>query len=84
MLYEKAGLTKFCNIRKRTSVLQSLFNKVTGLKACNVTRERFQRKSFPVNAAKFLRKHLKKHLRTAAANIKIYMFYRSVRSATAS
>ena len=36
-------------------VLESRFNKVAGLKACNVIKERLQNRCFLVNIAKFLR-----------------------------
>ena len=35
-------------------VLESLFNKVAGLKACNFIKMRFQYRCFPVNFRKFL------------------------------
>ena len=34
-------------------MLESLFNKVTGLKACNFIKKRLQHMCFPVNIAKF-------------------------------
>ena len=37
-------------------VLESLFNKVAGPKACNFTKKRLQHRCFPVNIAKFLRR----------------------------
>ena len=46
---------KFCNIRKKTPVLESLFNKVAGLQACNFIEKRLQQRCFPVNIAKSLR-----------------------------
>ena len=36
-------------------MLESLFNKVAGLKACGFIKERLQHKSFPVNFHKFLK-----------------------------
>ena len=36
-------------------VLESLFNKVTGLKACNFTKKRLQHRSFHVKFEKYLR-----------------------------
>ena len=36
-------------------VLESLFNKVACLKACNFIKKRLQYMCFPVNIAKFLR-----------------------------
>ena len=44
-----------CNIPRKTPVLESLFNKVAGLKACNFIKKRFQHRRFPTNIAKFLR-----------------------------
>ena len=42
--------------------LESLFNKIAGLKACNFIKKRFQHRSFPVNIAKFLRKPILKNI----------------------
>ena len=36
-------------------MLESLFNKVAGLKACKFIKNRLQHRRFPVNIAKFLR-----------------------------
>ena len=36
-------------------MLESLFNKVAGLKACIFIKKRLQHRCFPVNIAKFLR-----------------------------
>ena len=36
-------------------MLESLFNKVTGVKACNFIKKRLQHRCFPVKFAKFLR-----------------------------
>ena len=46
---------KFCKFHRKTSVLESLFNKATGLKACNPIKKRLQHKCFPIKFAKFLR-----------------------------
>ena len=46
---------EFRNIRRKTPVLESLFNKVAGLKACNFTKKQALTQVFPVNIAKFLR-----------------------------
>ena len=40
---------------RETPVLESLFNKVAGLQACNYIKKRPQLRCFPVNIAKFLR-----------------------------
>ena len=39
----------------KTPVLESLFNKLAGLKACNFIKKRLQHSNFPKNNAKFLR-----------------------------
>ena len=39
----------------KTPVLESLFNKVAGLQACNDIKKRLWRRCFSVNTAKFLR-----------------------------
>ena len=49
------GEKKFTYIHRKTSVLESLFNKVAGLKASNFTKKRLQRSCFPVYIAKFWR-----------------------------
>ena len=36
-------------------MLESLFNKVAGLKVCNVIKKSLQHRCFPVNITKFLR-----------------------------
>ena len=46
--------SKFCNIYRKTSVLDSLWNKVASLKACNSIK-RLQQRCFLVNITKFLR-----------------------------
>ena len=48
------------NIHRKTPVLESLFNKVTGVQTfnkvqvCNFIKRKFQHRYFPVNIAKFL------------------------------
>ena len=46
---------KFCKFYRKTSVLDSLFNKAAGLKACNPIKERLQHRCFPMKFEKFLR-----------------------------
>ena len=36
-------------------MLESVFNKVVGLKACNFIKKRLQHRCFPVNVGEFLR-----------------------------
>ena len=45
---------KFPDIHKKISVLESLFNKVTELMACNLFKMRTQHRCFPVNITKYL------------------------------
>ena len=46
---------KFCNIHRKTPVLESLFNNLQIFKACDVIKKRLQHRCFPVNAGKLLR-----------------------------
>ena len=62
---EKAVLKKFLNIYRKTTVLESLFNRVAGPKACNVIirwTPTQQHRCLPVNIAKFLRKSILKKI----------------------
>ena len=47
-------ISKFCNIRKKTLVLESPFKKVPDLEAHQSIKRRLQHLCFPVNIAKFL------------------------------
>ena len=47
-------LKKFCNIHRKKSVLESLFNKVACHQACNFIKKRLKHRCFPVNIAKSL------------------------------
>ena len=49
-------------------MLESLFNKVTGLQACNFTKKRLQHRRFPMNIANFKNNYFEKHLQTAASD----------------
>ena len=46
---------KFRNIHRETPLLDSLFNNVVGLQACNFINNRLRYRCFPMNNAKFLR-----------------------------
>ena len=46
---------KFRNIHLKIPLLESIFNKVAGLHACNFIKKRLQQWCFPVNITKFLR-----------------------------
>ena len=48
-------LLKLGNIYSKISVLESLFNKVLELQACNFIKKLLQHSCFPVNIGKFLR-----------------------------
>ena len=56
---------KVRNIHRKTSVLESLFNKFIGLQVCNFAKKRLQHRRFPVNIANFKNNYFGKHLRTA-------------------
>ena len=54
-MFFKTGILKnFANFQKNTCV-ESLFDKVAGLKACSFVKKRLQHTCFPVKFAKFLR-----------------------------
>ena len=54
---------KFHKFHRKASVLEYLFNKVVGLKTCNVIKKRLQHRWFHVKFAKFSRTHFfKEHL----------------------
>ena len=46
---------KFRKFHRKTSMLESLFNKVPCLQVCNFIKKRLQHRCFPVKFAKFLR-----------------------------
>ena len=53
---------KFRKFHWKTSVLESIFNKVAGLKACNFIKKRLQHTCFPIKYAKFLRTPILKNI----------------------
>ena len=55
VFYKKADLKNFAISHRKTPVLESLFNKVADLQACNVIKKRLQYGCFPVNIAKSLK-----------------------------
>ena len=59
MFFKKGDLKNFANFTGKH--LESLFNKVAGLRACNFIKKRLQHRCFPVKLAKFY-----KHLQTTA------------------
>ena len=57
VVLEKKGCSqKFCNIRRKASALECLFNEVVGL------QKKLQHGCFPVNIAKFLCKPILKNI----------------------
>ena len=54
MFFKIRGLKNFLLFTK-TPVLESLFDNVAGLMACNVIKKRLQHRCFPVNITKFIR-----------------------------
>ena len=64
----KKGVLKNFAMFTAKHVLESLFNKVAYLKACNLIKKRLQHGCFPVNIAKFLRNtYFEEHIQTAAS-----------------
>ena len=55
VFYKKALLKNFPIFTGKTPALESLFNKVAGVQACNFIKKRLQHRCFPVAIAKFLR-----------------------------
>ena len=62
VFYKKGFPKKFRNIHRKTPVLASLFNKVSGFQGCNVIKKRLQNRCFPVNIANFLRTTILKNI----------------------
>ena len=65
-VYKKTS-KKFRNIHRKTPVLESYFNKIAGLKACNFIKKKLQHSCFPVNIAKLKNIFFEEHLQTAAS-----------------
>ena len=61
VLWKKLFL-KISQYSQKKPVLESLFNKVTGLQACNFTKGRLQHRCFLVNIAKFWRTAILKNI----------------------
>ena len=61
----------------KTSALELLFNKVTGLQTCNFTKMRLQHCCFPVNIANFKNTYFEKHLGTTTSDSS-YMLHRKL------
>ena len=72
---------KVRNIRRKTSVLESLFNKLIGLRACNFTKKRLQHRHFPVNIANFKNTYFEKLLRIPGSDSS-YILHRKLNKIT--
>ena len=59
---QKRCSQKFRKFYRKTLLFESLFNKVTGLRACNFIKKRLQHSSFPVQLDKFLKTSLLKNI----------------------
>ena len=68
MFFKKDFKLKFCKFHKETPLLESLFNKVSGLKTCNFIKKRIQHSCFPLKFARFL---IGKHLCWSLSLIKL-------------
>ena len=58
---------KYCFIHRKTTVLKSLFNKVSDLQSYNFIKKGLQHRRFLVNVIKFLNSDPEKHLRKATS-----------------
>ena len=58
----KRSFLKFRKFHWKISVLESIFNKTAGLKACNFIKKRLQHRCFPLKFAKFLRTPILKNI----------------------
>ena len=56
MFLKVSVLKNFCNIHRKTLLLEPLFNKVASLQACNFIKKRLQHRCFPMNITKFFGK----------------------------
>ena len=62
MFCRKRSSLKFRKFHWKTSVLESLFNKPSGLKACNFIKKRLQYRCLPLKFAKLLRTPILKNI----------------------
>ena len=56
LMFFEIGVLKVYNIHRKTSALESQFNKVAGLEAYKFIKKRLQHRCFPVNIANLSRK----------------------------
>ena len=62
VFFKKGVLKKFYEIHLKAPVLESLFNKVSGLRPAILLKEKLQHRCFQVNFAKFIITPLTEHL----------------------
>ena len=62
VLFKKKCSVKYRKFNRKTPVLESLFNNVEGLQACNFIKKIFQHWCFPMKFAKFLRTPILKNI----------------------
>ena len=62
MFCKKRCSKKFCTFHRKTPVMESLFNKVAGLKTCNFIKKRLQHRFFPMKFAKSYRTPILKNI----------------------
>ena len=55
MMFARSSYRRLSNTHRKTSVSESLLNKVARLKACKIIKKGIQHWCFPVNIEKFLR-----------------------------
>ena len=62
LLYKKSCSENFCNKYRKTSMLESLFNRAANFHACRFMKKTLQCRCFPVNIAKVLRTPILKNV----------------------
>ena len=62
VFYKKSCFVRFGKFHRKTTVIESLFNKVADLQACNFTKKRLQHRCFPVKFVKFFRTTILKNI----------------------
>ena len=73
VFYKKSSPKKFHNIHWKKSMLESLFNKLAGLKGCNFIKKTLQQRYFSVNIANFLRTAILKNMCLICERLLLYL-----------
>ena len=55
MFFKISALKKFRKFHSKTPVLESVFDEIAGLKACNFAKKKLQHRRYLVKFAKFLK-----------------------------